>query len=208
MELQPDPISAMDIIEYEPISEEEYQRFEARSPVRHEYVSGEVFAMTGGSLRHNRIGLNIASRLGSHLRGTPCHVFMNDVRVRVAKAHAFYYPDLVVTCASREKPLDMSATQVEDAVLVVEVLSTSTQATDRREKLIAYRTLPGLVEYLLVSQDFAHIQIHRRREDIGWERIEYSGFETIHLASIALDLDMREVYEGVSVGAKPPDLER
>jgi Uma2 family endonuclease len=193
----------MDTIEYEPISEEEYQRFEARSPVRHEYVSGEVFAMTGGSLRHNRIALNVATVLGNHLRRGPCQVFANDVRLRVAKAHAYYYPDLLVACATRDKEFDMTATQLDDAVLVIEVLSASTEATDRREKLIAYRTLPGLVEYVLISQDCARVETHRRRGDIGWERIEYAGVETMHLASVALDLDMRDVYEGVPVEAVP-----
>jgi Uma2 family endonuclease len=193
----------MDTIEYEALSEEEYRRFEAHSQVRHEYVSGEVFAMTGGSLGHNTIVGNLVAALLNHLRDSPCSVFVHEVRLRVAKAHAFYYPDLLVTCASNVRPLDMSATQLDDAVLVVEVLSASTEATDRREKLVAYRTLPSLAEYLLVSQDFAHVQIHRRRGDIAWERIEYSGFETIHLATIALDLDMREVYEGVPVEAPP-----
>ena len=86
---------------------------------------------------------------------------------------------------------------------MVNPTAASTEAADRREKLVAYRTLPSLVEYLLVSQDFAHIQMHRRRRDIGWQRIEYSGFETIHLALIAVDLDMRAVYEGVPVEAPP-----
>jgi Uma2 family endonuclease len=199
----------MDTIEYEPISEDEYQRFEAQSPVRHEYLSGEVFAMTGGSLRHNRIALNTAAALGNHLRGSPCQVFANDVRLRVAKAHAYYYPDLLVACAVGENQLDMTATQVDGAVLIIEVLSASTEATDRREKLVAYRTLATLVEYVLISQDYPRVEIHRRRGDIGWDRIEHSGFEAVHLVSVDLELDMRQVYAGVPVEAtvKGPDEE-
>jgi Uma2 family endonuclease len=82
-------------------------------------------------------------------------------------------------------------------VLVVEVLSTRTEATDRREKLLAYRTLSSMSEYVLVSQDEARVEIHRRRGDIGWERIEYSGLETVELASIGLKIAMREIYESV-----------
>ena len=191
----------MDTIEYQPISEEEYQRLEARSPVRHEYVKGEMFAMTGGTLQHNTIAGNVFAVLRSHLRGTPCHVFINDVRLRVDKAHAYYYPDLLVTCARGGTQLEMKAMQVDDALLVIEVLSTGTEATDRREKLIAYRMLPGLFEYVLISQDEARVEIHRRSGDIGWERIEYSGLETIHLGSIDLDIGMREIYEGVQMDA-------
>jgi Uma2 family endonuclease len=187
----------MDTIEYDPISEEEYQRFEAHSSVRHEYVSGEMFAMTGGSLRHNVIAGNVYAALRSHLINRPCQVFINDIRLRIEKANAYYYPDLLVSCAPPSKALDLTALQVDDAVLVAEVLSSTTEATDRREKLIAYRTLPGLVEYVLISQDEARVEIHRRRGDIGWERIEYCGLETVRLASIELDIAMRNIYEGV-----------
>ena len=88
---------------------------------------------------------------------------------------------------------------VEDPVLVIEVLSTSTEATDRREKLLAYRTIASLSEYVLISQDEARVEIHRRRGDIGWEKIEYSGPETVELASVGLQIGMREIYEGVPI---------
>jgi Uma2 family endonuclease len=187
------------IHEYTPISEDEYLRLEAQSPVRHEYVNGEMFAMTGGTLRHNTIALNLASVLKSHLRGTPCRAFVNDVQVRVQKANAYYYPDLLVACGREQQALDMNAVTVHDPVLVIEVLSTSTEATDRREKLLAYRTLPSLIEYVLVSQDEARVEIHRRRGDIGWERIEYAGQEVVELVSVGLTVPMRDIYEGVPV---------
>ena len=187
--------------EYKPVSEEEYLRLEAQSPIRHEYVNGEMFAMTGGTLRHNTIALNIASVLRGHLRSTQCRVFINDVRVRVDRAHSYYYPDLLVSCARGAPAIDLNAVTVDDPVLVMEVLSASTEATDRREKLLAYRTLASLSEYVLVSQDEARIEIHRRRGDIGWERIEYSGPETVELTSIGLQIGMREIYEGVPIEA-------
>jgi Uma2 family endonuclease len=186
----------MDTIEYYPLSEDEYQRFEARSPVKHEYLAGEIFAMTGGTLRHNLVAGNLFVALRTHLGGSPCRVFMNDVRLRVEKARAFYYPDLLVGCGADATPL--TATQVDDAVLVIEVVAPGTEATDGREKLIAYRTLPGLAEYLLVSQDRAHVELHRRRGDIGWQRIECTGFETVQLTSIGMKLDLQSVYDGVT----------
>lgn len=188
--------------EYGPISEEEYLHLEARSPVRHEYVSGEVFAMTGGTLRHNAIAINLVARLHAHLRNTLCRAFMNDVRVRVVKAKAYYYPDLLVSCAREGKAMDMASAEVEDAVLIVEILSQGTEATDRREKLVGYRTLSSLVEYALISQDQTRVEIHRRRGDISWEKIEYFDGETVEFSSVQLSINMRDIYEGVPI--EPP----
>ena len=187
--------------EYTPVSEDEYLRLEAQSPIKHEYVNGEMFAMTGGTLRHNVIAGNMLVALRSQLRDTPCRVFINDVRVRVEKTHSYYYPDLLVSCARGAQIMDLSAVTVDDPVLVIEVLSPGTEATDRREKLLAYRTLPSLAEYVLISQDEARVEIHRRRGDIGWGKIEYSGPETVELASVGLKIGMGEIYEGVQIEA-------
>ena len=187
------------IQEYDPISEEEYLRLDARSPARNEYVSGEIFPMTCGTLRHNVIAGNLFAALRAHLRNTPCRAFMNDVRVRIAKANAYYYPDLLVSCGRDSQTLDLESGGVDDAVLIIEALSQSTEAIDRREKLLAYRTLASLSEYALISQDQAHVEIHRRRGDIGWEKIEYSGAETVEFASVKLTIGMRDIYEGVPI---------
>ena len=122
-----------------------------------------------------------------------------------ARAHAYYYPDLIVACARDGRPLDLGAVIVDDPILVMEVLSPATEGTDRREKRLAYRRLASLWEYVLVSQDEARVEIHRRRGDIGWEKIEYAGPETVELSSAGLEIDMRAIYEGVPVGGLSPD---
>jgi Uma2 family endonuclease len=185
--------------EYRPISAEEYLRLEAQSPLRHEYVSGEVFAMTGGSLQHNVIAGNLFAALRTHLHTTSCRVFINDVRVHVAKTNAYYYPNLLVSCARDTQPIDLASGEVRDAVLVIEVLSESTEATDRREKLLAYRTLSSLSEYALISQNQARVEIHRRRGDINWDKFEYSVGEAVEFSSINFTLNMRDIYEGVPI---------
>jgi Uma2 family endonuclease len=185
--------------EYRPLSEEEYLHLEVQSATRHEYVRGDVFAMTGGTLRHNLITGNVFAALRAHLRDTSCRAFINDVRLRVAKANAHYYPDLLVSCAREGAPDDLASAGVDDAVLVIEVLSESTELVDRREKLQAYRTLTSLSEYALISQDRPHVEIHRRRGDIGWEKIEYSAGETVELASVRLSIGMRDIYEGAPI---------
>ncbi len=185
--------------EYAPLSEEDYVRLEALSPIRHEYVNGEIFAMTGGTLRHNTIAGNLYSGLRTHLRTSTCRTFINDVRVRIARSNAYYYPDVVVACPRRGELLALDSATLDDALLIAEVLSPSTEATGRREKLLAYRTIPSLLEYALISSEDAKVEIHRRQGDIGWQRIEYSGPEDVEFASIALTLPMRDLYDGVPI---------
>jgi len=189
----------MGIREYPPMSESEYLSFEAQSPTRHEYVAGEVFAMTGTTMRHNAVALNLVSTLRTHLKGSQCRAFMSDVRVRVQRQGAYYYPDIVVNCSDAGQSEDLDAVTITDPVLIVEVLSPSTEAIDRREKLIAYRTLPSLVEYVLVSTDRARVEVHRLDGDGKWVKIEYAGDEPVALMSVGLNIAMRSVYEDVPV---------
>lgn len=177
------------------ISEEDYLACEAQSSVRHEYVSGGMYAMTGASLRHNVITLNIASLLRTHLRGTPCRTFVNDAKLRVAKAGAYYYPDVMVTCDPRHQSVGTTDTVVEAPRLVIEVFSESTEGTDRREKLLAYKSLPSLIEYVLVSQGEAKIEIHRRKGDIGWETVTLVPGDPVEFQSLELTTDFPAVYE-------------
>ena len=185
--------------EYGATTVEEYLRLEAQSQTRHEYVSGEIFAMASCTLRHNVIAGNVAVTLRVHLRNTPCRPFIGDVKVRLSNPNAYYYPDVFVSCQRDGESMDLEASAVDDAVLIVEVLSPGTEAIDRREKLVAYRTLPSLAEYMLISQDQARVEIHRRRGDIGWEKIEYSDDEIIELASVNLSISMRDIYQGVPI---------
>jgi Uma2 family endonuclease len=151
--------------------------------------------MTGASLRHNVIALNIAALLRAHLRGSPCRTFMSDAKLRVAKLNSYYYPDVMVTCDARHQSISAADTVIETPRLIVEILSTSTEATDRREKLLAYRSLPSLLEYVLVSQNEASIEIHRRQGDIGWQIITLSPGDPVELSSVEILTDFAAVYE-------------
>ena len=177
----------------------DYLRFEFDSPIRHEYVDGEIFAMTGGSLRHNRIGGNIYACLLGHLAGSPCNVFINDVKLHVKKANAYYYPDVMVRCAPL--PQADNDTVIVDPVVVVEVLSPSTEAIDRREKLSAYRSLPSLMEYVLVAQESRCVEIYRRRGDIGWQHLIVDDGDSVSLTSVDLELSMATIYAGTQLPA-------
>ena len=118
---------------YKPLDEAEYLALEARSPVRHEYIAGEVFAMTGASIRHNIIALNIATALRTHLRGTPCRALMEGVKLYLKKERSYFYPDVMVTCEPRLLELDAETQLVDSPALIIEVLSPSTEGIDRRD---------------------------------------------------------------------------
>ena len=184
----------MHVQAYKPLDEGEYLALEARSPVRHEYIAGEIFAMTGASIRHNIIALNIATALRTHLRGTPCRALMEGVKLYLKKERSYFYPDVMVTCEPRLLELDAQVQVVDSPVLIVEVLSPSTKGIDRREKLRAYRTLPSLKEYAMVSQDECRVELHRRRGDIGWDIITFEPGDTVELASVELQLPIADVY--------------
>lgn len=108
------------------LTPEEYLQREEDGPIRHEFVAGEVYAMSGGTLVHNEIALNLAVWLRNHLSGQPCKVYINDVLVRAAASDAYYYPDLVVRCGADLPP---EARVIDDPLLVIEVLSKGTRGT-------------------------------------------------------------------------------
>ena len=175
------------------MSVDEYLAGERDAEVRHEYVAGEIHAMAGANERHNTIALNIASRLRERARGGPCRVFMADMKLHVSAADAFYYPDVFVTC----DPHDGGEYFKERPCAVVEVLSAATAAIDRREKRLAYRTLPTLREYVIVDQLRWRVFVHRRAGD-GWESaILAGGTDRVPFSCLDTALTLGEIYEDV-----------
>jgi Uma2 family endonuclease len=185
-------MSANPALVFTPLSE--YLDAERDGNIRHEYVHGRVYAMTGGSVAHNRIVGNLVSALRRHLAGTPCSVFFTDVKVRVdAGETAVYYPDIAVTC----RPVDNRAYWIDDPQIVMEVLSPSTMRTDLEEKLHNYQRIESLQEYATVAQDAKLIQVHLRLRD-GWNFKTFAGEEEpLELSSIGLVIPMADIYADV-----------
>lgn len=175
------------------MSLEEYLIFEEKSPIKHEFVAGEVYAMTGVTTRHNLINLNLVRRLHSVARARGCRVFATDVKLRGA-ADRIYYPDLIVACGwAAEVELI-----VEEPSLIVEVTSPSTRATDRREKLDAYLRLASLRTYLIVEQRRRHVLAYTREANGEWLRDEFEeGDVAIPFLETRLTID--EIYEDVTL---------
>jgi len=174
-------------------AEADYLGNEQDSTLKHEYVAGEVFAMAGASKRHGTLALNAAITLRQHLRGRPCGVWMADMKVRVRADSAYYYPDVVVTCDAADLGPDAPKDYLQAPILVVEVLSETTEPVDRREKLLSYRRLPSLHEYVLVDQNKPWVEVFRRTA-AGWTQDIYEAGETVRLESVDLTLAMAELY--------------
>jgi Uma2 family endonuclease len=183
------------------IAPEAYLAAEDASPRdRHEYLDGEIYLMTGGSLGNNTIALNLGVALRTHLKGTPCRVQLNDVRLHVRAANAYFYPDVFVHCGGSAA----SERNVGDAVLVVEVLSPSTERYDRGGKSTCYRLLETLREYVLVDTDFQQVEVFRRAENGDWVFHAYQHGDTIELNSIGLQVPVAEVYADSDVTRTEP----
>lgn len=172
----------------------EYLAWERQQPDKHEFYRGEVFAMAGGSRRHNYLSLTIGSALLQAVRPQGCHVLSSDQRVAAPPEDRYVYADAVVTCGERAAPSG-DADVLEDARIVVEVLSPSTERYDRGEKWEAYQRLPSLSDYLLVSQLAPRIEQFQREPDCSWRYRVYGPGDVVPLlggGSVAVDA----VYEG------------
>lgn len=175
------------------LSEDDYLRLEEQAATRHELVDGEMYAMAGGSERHNRITLNIAYHLRAVTRGKPCRAFMADMKLRVAAGTTYYYPDVMLVC----DPADDHPIYKRAPCFIAEVLSPATASVDLREKWHAYRTLPSLRYYLLVDAERLWAKVFFRHEGEGWFEQELSPEDRLEVTcgDLHLVLTLDDLYE-------------
>lgn len=174
-------------------SPEEYLALERAAETKSEYVDGYIHAMTGASWAHSLIASNISRSLGIQLLERPCSVHIADLRVKAAKAQSYRYPDITVVCGQPEFADPRSDTLTNPTVLI-EVLSPTTEASDRGRKFAEYRGIPSLREYLLVSQDQPRIERYARQAE-GWLLTVAEGLEAqVRLDAIDCALNLTEVY--------------
>jgi len=178
------------------LSPQEYLEWEERQEIKYEYVNGEVFAMTGGTIPHNDIALNLASALKSYLRGGRCRVNMADVKVCVSQDGPFHYPDVVVTCDDRDR---QAIKFIQYPCLIVEVLSPSTEAYDRGEKFTHYRHIQTLREYVLINAEKINVECFRLNDRGFWELHPYEEGDEVHLTSVDFRFPISLVYEDVQL---------
>ena len=173
---------------------EEYLEWEAQQEIRHEYVNGEVFAMTGSTIPHNDLALNFYTALRPHLRSRGCRINVSDVKLQVNFQSRYYYPDVIVSCDPQD--LD-SRTFIQNPKLIVEVLSPSTSSKDRDEKFTCYLKIPSLQEYILIDSQKICVERYCRGEGRMWLYYPYTAGEIVTLSSIEFDLPIELLYEGV-----------
>ena len=178
------------------VSYAEYLAFERDSEAKHEYVNGQIYAMSGGTPEHGRLAWNLMGLLHEALRGRPCTAFTSDVRVRIPATGRATYPDVSVVCGKLERDTE-DADAITNPIVLVEVLSPSTESSDRGDKFLHYRRLPSLREYVLVAQDAPRIEVFSRGQDERgetWVMTEAGPGQVARLPSLGVELAVDDVY--------------
>jgi Uma2 family endonuclease len=186
------------------LTPQEYLEIERKAEFRSEYHGGEMFAMAGATRAHNLVNTNAVAELRDQLRHTPCEVYSNDMRVYIPAAGLYTYPDIVVVC-DRPQFADEEFDTLLNPVLVGEVLSPSTEVYDRTDNFEMVQSIPSLQEYLLLRADRMHADLLTRQSDSKWLLAPASRVEdVVEFSSIPCRLVLKDIYEKVEFGTKPP----
>jgi Uma2 family endonuclease len=172
----------------------EYLAWEEQQEFRHEFVDGNIYAMTGGTINHSAIAVNLIATLKNHLRGSGCQVLNSDAKVQTIESNSYCYPDVSVTCDARDRHADRF---ISHPCLIIEVLSPSTEAYDRGDKFRLYRRSPDLQEYVLVSTHEICLDVYQRNERSRWELMSYGAGDCVELKSINLTFPIAQIYEDI-----------
>ena len=181
----------MSALEATTMSYDDYLALERTSETKHEYVNGQMYAMAGGTPEHGRLATRLAWLVQRGLEGRPCDAFSSDVRVRIVATGRSTYPDLSVVCNALKNASD-DRDAIVNPTLLAEVLSDSTEASDRGEKWAHYQLIPSLREYVLVSQHERRVEVFRRADE-GWTYTAYHEGE-LELRSLGVTLSIEALY--------------
>lgn len=185
------------------MSPQEYLVWELEQPVKYGYMGGRAYAMSGGTIPHSRVAVNLTALLTTHLRGGSCINYSSDAKVGITVNGPYHYPDISVTCDERDKT---ARSHIQHPCLIVEVLSDSTEAFDRGKKFRHYRRIKTLQEYVLIDPEAMSVECYRLNEQDKWELTHYmmssDSDETsvqIELTSVDLSFPTEALYENISL---------
>jgi Uma2 family endonuclease len=178
------------------LTPEEYFAWEEQQLEKHEYINGQVYAMSGGSINHGRIAIRFTAMFDSHLENTGCITGNSDIKVKIVGTNNYTYPDVSVTCDERDKT---STQYITYPCLILEVLSKSTEAYDRGGKFRMYQNNSALIDYLLVSSTSMEIDLYHKNDAGDWLIINYKPGDTIQLKSINLNFPLEQIYRGLNL---------
>jgi Uma2 family endonuclease len=180
------------------LSPEEYLQMEEHSPIKHEYIDGQIYDLAGALDAHVTIALNLATDLRNHLRGSGCRVYISDMKAQIETLNRFYYPDVMVTCAQQDQE---TPAYKKFPCLIVEVLSDSTEAFDRGDKFADYQQVESLHEYVLINTKRQRVECFRRNGEGLWILQSYSSEQrSFQLKSVDFEGTMEALYEDVAFG--------
>ncbi|WP_293127161.1 Uma2 family endonuclease [Microcoleus sp. bin38.metabat.b11b12b14.051] len=186
------------------ISPEEYLKLEELSPIKHEYIRGEVYAMAGATESHVTICVNLVKTLTDHVRGNGCNLYTGDMKARIDTASIYYYPDVMVSCDERDKAFKSLK---KYPCLIIEVLSDGTEGFDRGDKFADYQELETLQEYVLISQKRQRVECFRRNAEGLWVLTSYTQGSEVYLASIDFRTSIDTIYQAVVFTTNDSEIE-
>ena len=180
------------------ITPQEYLALERKAEYKSEYYNGDVFAFAGASLQHNLISANLLAIIHNQLRAGPCSAFSSDMRITIPQSRYYTYADVVIVCGD---PLldDAFKDNLLNPIVIIEVLSPTTESYDRGKKFEGYQRIESLMEYVLVSQDRPRVEQFLRQTDGRWMYSETSAKGSIKLTSIECELSLNDIYEKVQL---------
>jgi Uma2 family endonuclease len=162
----------------------------------HEFVDGEILAMTGGTIAHNGIAINLLLTLRPYVQKSGCHINMADVKVQAKRGDRYFYPDLVISC----HPDDLNATQyIQHPQIIIEVLSPGTANYDRSQKLRYYRQIASLQQYLLINTDQMLVESYQRQTAAMWGYCDHSSENNLYIPSLEFEIAVSSIYENVTL---------
>jgi Uma2 family endonuclease len=187
-------------------SVEEYFKIDSDSPIRHEYVEGQIIDMAGGTDQHSQITFNLIGEVRSRLRGKPCQGRDGNLRVRFGRKVIYGYPDALIICGQPQfDPQAKGNSTLLNPSVLIEVLSETTEAYDRGRKFERYREIESFQEYVLVAQDRPSVEVYRRQPSGLWTLQPYLGIEaSAAIVAAGIDLPLAEIYTGITF---PPEKE-
>ena len=189
------------------MSPQEYFVWELEQPLKYGYMSGRAYAMSGGTIPHHRVAVNLVSLLNAHLRGSGCMTLSSNAKVGITENGPYHYPDVSVTCDERDKK---ARSHIQHPCLIVEVLSDSTEAFDRGKKFRQYRRIEALQEYVLIDPDAMIVECHRLNDRGKWALTHYMDSDRdeasvqsvqVELTSVNLSFPIETLYENISLPA-------
>ena len=181
-------------VNFPQLTPEEYFIWEEKQLEKHEYIDGELYAMSGGSVNHGRIAIKFITMFDTHLENSGCIIGNSDIKINILKTNNYTYPDVSVTCDDRDKNTPNYFTY---PCLIIEVLSASTEAYDRGGKFRMYRNNSVLKDYLLVSSTSIEMDLYHQKNNGEWVIINYKEGDTIALKSINFSFAIEQVYRGL-----------